>query len=80
MFPSFLGGPSGETLLYRSARPRGWVVLELDRAGSVTQRAAVNAESTLRPLVLPAGDGHLKLVWPGSEAEVRLEPREVEPR
>lgn len=64
VFPSFLpkgSGRSEETfLLYRTARPRGWEVAEIDRVGQVMRRAAISGEvgaNSERPRVTLAPSG-----------------------
>lgn len=72
VFPSFVADAGGVQLLYRTARPRAWVVLDLDASGAAGKRVSLAAESLLRPLLLPATLGREKLVWPGLEAELLL--------
>jgi hypothetical protein len=64
VFPSF---PSGRAqLLYRSARPRGWTLLDLDPAGRVAQRARVDADTVVRPVISGSSTagGEPRFAWP----------------
>lgn len=80
LFPSFeeteassateLAAPS-TWLLYRTARPRGWQVLELDPEGRALRGARVSAAGSERPR-LEAEAGALRFEWPQPGAEKTL--------
>jgi hypothetical protein len=54
-------------MLYRTAGPRGWEVLDMDAAGRVSRRAAVAAAASTRPVVTESSDGAV-FRWPASGA------------
>lgn len=68
--PSF----QGSYLLYQTALPRSWSVLELSPSGQVRRRATALSALTERPVLSRDEDG-LRLRWPGSrwEAPARWE-------
>ncbi|HET9225514.1 MAG TPA: hypothetical protein VFR31_02520 [Thermoanaerobaculia bacterium] len=68
--PSF----QGSLLLYQTALPRSWSVVELSPSGKVVRRASALSALTERP-VLSEGEDGLRLRWPGSrwEAPARWE-------
>jgi hypothetical protein len=70
MYPSFVVAPDHLYLVYLSARPRSWSVLELDRAGRDLRRASVPSALAERPIVAEdaARDG-LRLRWPSAQWE-----------
>ena len=74
MYPSFVaapvaGGSVGAYLLYRTALPRGWQVVEVERTGTRGRVAAVTAAGSERPLVLPAEGHGVRLLFDGGAAE-----------
>lgn len=74
LFPSF--EPSlraAGSLLFRTARPRGWRVLELDATGRSLRSAQVLAATAVRPK-LSAGPDRVQFEWP--EPEIRSAPWE----
>jgi hypothetical protein len=58
-------------MLYRTASPRGWEVLDMDAAGRVSRRAAVAAAASTRPVVtsVTAGNPGVLFRWPASGAK-----------
>ena len=68
--PSF----QGSLLLYQTALPRSWSVVELSPSGKVVRRASALSALTERPVLSEDEDG-LRLRWPGSrwEAPARWE-------
>lgn len=50
LYPTFHPGPDGPRLLYATARPRGWAVMDLAADGRERRRAAVAAGSARRPV------------------------------
>jgi hypothetical protein len=72
LYPAFVGGTR---LLYLTAVPRAWSVLDLDAAGRVLSRASIAADATLdRPAVSFDG-GQVRMRWPAAQrsATARLE-------
>lgn len=67
--PSF----QGSYLLYRTALPRSWSVLELAPSGKVLRRAAALSALTERPVLSEDSEGGLRLRWIGAKWESRAE-------
>jgi len=61
-------------LLFRTARPRGWQVLELDREGRARRSARVSAAPSERPQIHTV-DGTVRFMWarPGASAAKELQ-------
>ena len=82
-FPSFEAGAAAPRLVVRAARPRGWLVVDLDaearpQRSAFAADAAADAAATLgeRPQVEDAG-GAATLSWPGRDlprVEAKWEP------
>jgi hypothetical protein len=73
LYPSFEPAPAGGArLLYRTARPRGWAVAELDRSGGVRRTVALASEERERPRVDFDGD-RVRLSWGTGADERRVE-------
>lgn len=67
VFPGFEPGPEtgAARILFRTAAPRGWQAVEVDRDGRPRRSARVRAEAPDRPRL--AADGAvLRFVWPGT--------------
>jgi hypothetical protein len=62
-FPTFHRGARSTQILLRTARPRGWMVLELSTEGSVERRALFAAEGPERPAVVHDTGAELTLSW-----------------
>jgi hypothetical protein len=70
LFPSFEPGTAtGARLLFRTAAPAGWSVLDLDAAGRPRRSAAVPSADDARPVVRDAGPAALSFRWPASGVE-----------
>lgn len=54
LYPTFHPGPDGPRLLYATARPSGWAVMDLAADGRERRRAAVATGSVPRPVLTPA--------------------------
>lgn len=68
LYPTFEPAPAGAArMLYRTAAPQGWELLEMNAAGRVSRRAAVVAAAGTRPSVTESSDGVL-FRWPASGA------------
>lgn len=83
LYPGFEPAPAGQAaaaprLLVRTAAPRGWMVVELDREGSAQRAAFVAAAEGERPVLLPsAAGGEVTLDWPGRDLPARSAAWEV---
>jgi hypothetical protein len=64
LYPAFERAREGLWLVYRSALPRGWAVLELGSAGLPRRRAFVAASDPETPAVAADGVGGVRLSWP----------------
>lgn len=66
VFPGFEPSPEtgGTRILFRTAAPRGWQAVEVDRDGRPRRSARVRAEAPDRPRLADDG-GVLRFVWPG---------------
>jgi hypothetical protein len=74
LYPTFESAPAGAArLLYRTARPRGWALAELDRSGAVRRTVAVESAETERPRVA-IESGRVVLAW-GAGAQLRRTER-----
>jgi hypothetical protein len=76
LYPTFepssaLDPSNAARMLYRTAGPRGWEVLDLDAAGRVSRRAAIVNAASARPVVTSAAAGNPGVLfrWPASGAE-----------
>jgi hypothetical protein len=71
MHPSFVREGGHTWLLYQSARPRSWSVLELSASGRSLRRASALSALSERPIVSPASEdpAGLRLRWPSSKWE-----------
>jgi hypothetical protein len=68
LYPTFEPAPAGAArMLYRTAAPQGWELVEMNAAGRVSRRAAVMAAAGTRPSVTEGSDGVL-FRWPASGA------------
>ncbi len=67
--PSF----QGSYLLYRTALPRSWSVLELAPSGKVLRRAAALSALMERPVLSEDAEGGFRLRWIGAKWESRTE-------
>jgi hypothetical protein len=67
MQPSFVREGDHTWLVYLSARPRSWSVLELSAAGRPLRRAAALSALDERPVVGESADGGLRLRWPSAK-------------
>jgi hypothetical protein len=78
--PSFVRDGGHTYLVYLSARPRSWSVLELSASGRPLRRASALSALDERPVVSEDAGG-LRLRWPSSkwEAEVSWEAGEKTP-
>ncbi len=64
LYPSFAPAADGPALLlFRTAGPSGWGVVELDAEGALRRRARVSGGPADRPLVRTAPGG-VELLWP----------------
>lgn len=74
--PAFLTGEGRFQLLYLSARPLAWSLLELDRNGRDLRRSSVPAANLERPLERPAlvadPEGGFRLRWMARKREIPL--------
>lgn len=68
MYPSFVRDGDHLYLLYLSARPRSWSVLELSDSGRSLRRASALSALAERPVV-GEGAGGLRLRWPAARWE-----------
>jgi hypothetical protein len=78
LYPAFGGPPGSLHLLYLTARPRGWSLIELSQAGEIRARGSVVTDLDVRPIVGKDGDGMARLRWPGL-AEQRISLEEQRP-
>jgi hypothetical protein len=73
LYPAFLGTSSHPRLLYLEAATRSWSVLDMDAEGKALAKAtlASPSRSLSRPVVdaLPAGNGSVRLRWPGEKQQ-----------
>lgn len=69
MYPSFVREEGHTWLLYLSARPRSWSVLELSDSGRPLRRASAPSALDERPLLNTDAEGALRLRWPGAKWE-----------
>jgi len=77
LFPTFVAGGERPRILYRTADPAGWAVLELDGAGRALRWAGAAGRAPERPVVVYEGVETL-LAWPGTgRSGVPLVWREV---
>jgi len=77
LFPTFVAGGERPRILYRTAAPAGWAVLELDGAGRGLRWAAAAGAAPERPAVVEEGT-ESRLAWPGTDRpDVPLTWREV---
>lgn len=67
LLPSFQETEDGLYLLYRTARPKGWSVQELDRIGKTLRQIDVGSDPPERPVI--AGGSRLRLRWLSRERE-----------
>jgi len=65
LFPAFVSGGERPRVLYRTADPAGWAVLELDAAGRPLRWAGATGPVRERPVVVE-GASDTRLAWPGS--------------
>ncbi len=72
LFPSFSGEGQNRKLLYRTALPRSWTVVELDSRGKVLRHAKVAAPGPSRPVAGETAQGALRLRWPGRAKAARV--------
>jgi hypothetical protein len=67
LFPTVDGGAGRARVLFETARPHGWSVVELDEQGRALRRAKVEAPSPDRPVLVGDAlrwpDEHRALVW-----------------
>jgi hypothetical protein len=68
LFPQFVRMDGGTYLLYRSAKPRGWGVIELGPGGGIARRAEFLETDSPRPSVELDGSA-VNLRWPFRQAE-----------
>jgi hypothetical protein len=73
---TFAPEAEGSLLLYKSTRPAGWSVLELDRAGRITARGLVETAERSRPLLV-AGAGAPRLRWASGGGETAVPLRQA---
>ncbi len=59
-------------LTFASARPRGWSVVELDRAGGELRRGRVEEAPAARPALVRLASGEVRLRWAAGERNVEL--------
>jgi hypothetical protein len=69
MYPSFVRDGGHLYLLYLSARPRSWSVLELSASGQSLRRASALSALDERPVVGEGEGGGLRLRWPAAKWE-----------
>jgi hypothetical protein len=67
VYPTFAAAGTAPQVLFRTAAPRGWTVVELDVEGRPWRAAHAGAATAERPLV-EEGAGRLGLSWPGGGA------------
>lgn len=67
------GGNPSAWLTFASARPRGWSLVELDRAGRELRRGAVEGAPAARPAVVTLPTGEVRLRWAAGERTVDLQ-------
>lgn len=67
VFPTFTSGPGGARLLYQSASPRGWSVLDLDQQGRIMAKAFVPSKLDRPVLAFP--DGEVRMRWPAEKQQ-----------
>lgn len=82
VFPSFAASPAsrGTRLLFRTARPRGWRVVELDPGGRPRRAAqALTGERQLPRPEIQETEAGLRFSWQGFEAGESGEPATEEP-
>ena len=60
----FIESGEGVSLLFQTAMPASWTVLELDRRGRRLRQAVVPSASNERPLLVPDETGPARLYWP----------------
>ncbi len=65
LYPSFSGEGRKRTLLYRTAKPRSWTVVELNGRGKILRHAKVASPGASRPVAGLSEQGALRLSWPG---------------
>jgi len=68
LYPTFEAAPSGRLrMLYRTAMPQGWEMVEMDTAGHAIRHAAVTAAQSARPVVSTAtADAAAVFRWPAA--------------
>jgi hypothetical protein len=76
LYPSFVAAAAGSYLLYRTAVPRGWQVVEIDAEGGRGRFATVTVEGSERPVVVPAAVDGVRLLFAGEGAEATAGWRE----
>ena len=67
LFPTFHESEDGLFLLYRTARPKGWSVQEIDGTGKALRQIDVPSDPPERPVI--AGGARLRLRWLSRERE-----------
>ncbi len=67
LFPTFQENGDGLYLLYRTSRPKGWSVQEIDGTGKALRETAVLSDPPERPVIV--GGSRLRLRWVSRERE-----------
>jgi hypothetical protein len=66
-YPTFEAASFGVRMLYRTALPQGWELVDMDSAGRATRHATVTAAQSTRPVVSDAsGDAAAVFRWPAA--------------
>ena len=78
LYPTFEAAGAAPQVLFRTAAPRGWTVVELDAEGRAWRAARTAVAAPQRPLLEEAG-GAVALSWPGGEAAPAITPWESLP-
>jgi hypothetical protein len=70
LYPTFEPSPEGAArMLFRTAAPRGWSVIDLDATGRAGRGASLAAEESARPVISESSEGAVSFRWPVSGAE-----------
>lgn len=70
LYPTFEPSPEGSArVLFRTAAPRGWSVVDLDATGRAGRNAFLAAEESVRPVISETSEGAVSFRWPASGAE-----------
>lgn len=70
LYPTLEPSPEGAArMLFRTAAPRGWSVIDLDAAGRAGRIASLAAEESARPVISETSKGTVSFRWPASGVE-----------